>query len=93
MGEFSGQERNRRAEAGASWGGVDKTEYGDGVHWQVPVFGKVNPGEMNVMDGGTLNRATDGSPGISGVGSSRWDIEWYPGMEEARRWWLSAAGV
>jgi hypothetical protein len=85
VGELPGQGHNRRAEAAASWGDVDKTEYGDGVHWQVPVFGKVNPGEMNVMDGGTLNRATDGSPVISGVDSSRWDIEWYRGMKEARR--------
>lgn len=93
MGELSGQEHNRRAEVAASWGDVDKTEYDGGVHWQVPVFGKVNPGAMNEMDGGTLNRATDGSPAIFGVDSSRWDIEWYRGMEVARRWWLWAAGV
>ena len=42
---------------------------------KVRVFGKVNLVEMNVMDGGTLNRATDGSPAIFGADSSRWDIE------------------
>ena len=57
------------------------------------MFGKVNLSEMNVMDGGTLNRATDGNLEIFGVGSSRWDIEWYSGVEEAQMWWLWAAGV
>jgi hypothetical protein len=74
VGAFLDRQYKARAEVGPCWGiVVDKCDAGEVE--QIPVFGKVELIVMYEMDGGTLNRVTDGNPAIFDVGSSKRDIE------------------
>ena len=74
MGAFRDRQCKLHARYETCLGGVvDKFDDEDAE--QTLAFGRVELIATNEMDGGTLNRVTDGIPEIFDVGSSKRDIE------------------